>query len=170
MAVIRQHKRYSRPRKLFEKTRIEGENVLMNKYGLKNKKEIWKADSYIERIRVQAKKLITASQEKQEEFIARLAKLGMIKSNSKIDDVLALTKESLLERRLQTLTFKKGLAKTIKEARQLINHRHILLDNEIVTIPSRIVLLEEENKLKSKEKKKKEKQSIQEMSEKGEEK
>ena len=169
MAVRKQHKKYSRPRKLFEKIRIEGENVLMNKYGLKNKKEIWRADFYIGRIRVQAKKLITASQEKQEEFIARLAKLGLIKSTSKIDDVLALTKESLLERRLQTLVLKKGLAKTIKSARQLINHRHILLNNDIVTIPSRIVLLEEENNLKLKEKKKKEKQSIQEIAE-GEEK
>lgn len=156
MAVRKQHKKYSRPRKLFEKTRIKEENILLNKYGLKNKKEVWRAEFYIARIRRQAKKLIMASQSRQEEFIARLAKIGLIKPNSKIDDVLALTKENILERRLQTLVLRKGLSKTAKESRQFIVHRHVLMDGRIVTIPSQIILLNEEDSIKLKERKKKE--------------
>jgi len=151
MAVRKQHKRYSRPRKLFEKTRIKEENLLLKKYGLKNKKEIWKAEFYIHRIRKQAKELITAPQSKQEECLSRLIKIGLIKPNSKIDDVLALKKENILERRLQTLVLRKGLAKTARQARQLIVHRHTLLNDRIVTIPSQIISLGEENSIKLKE-------------------
>ena len=155
MAVRKQHKRYSRPRKLFEKTRIKEENGLLNQYGLKNKKEIWRADSYIDRIRRQAKDLIPQSAEKQQEFIQRLAKIGLIKPTEQLDDVLALSKEDILKRRLQTIVLRKGLAKTAREARQLISHRHVMLDDRIITIPSQIILVEEEKEVKLKEKKQK---------------
>jgi len=155
MAVRKQHKRYSRPRKLFEKTRIKEENIILQKYGLKNKKEIWRADSYIGRIRGQAKDLIPQSAEKQQEFIQRLAKIGLIKAGEQLDDVLALTKEDILERRIQTIVLRKGLAKTAKEARQLITHRHIILGDRIITIPSQIVAIDEEKEVKLKEKKQK---------------
>ncbi|MCX8194479.1 MAG: 30S ribosomal protein S4, partial [Candidatus Pacearchaeota archaeon] len=101
----RQHKKYSRPRQLFTKARIEEEKALVKKYGLKNRREIWRAESYINRIRAQAKKLIVQP-EQQEAFINRLAKLGLVRPTSTIDDILALTKEKLLERRLQTIVYK----------------------------------------------------------------
>ena len=145
----RAKKHYSRPKKPFDKARIEEEKQLMKKYGLKNKKEIWKAEYEINKIRAQAKKLILEP-EKQEQFFARLAKLGLIEKGATLDDVLALSKEKWLDRRLQTLVFAKGLAKTPREARQLIVHGHIMVDNRVVRYPSFIVPINLENKIKNK--------------------
>jgi small subunit ribosomal protein S4 len=167
----KQHKKYSRPKNLFDRTRITSDKEIMNKYGLKNKSEIWKAESRINRIRTEAKKLIIEP-EKQELFFRRLESMGLIKSkDATIDAVLSLTKENLLDRRLQTIVFKLGLAKTIKEARQLIGHRKIKTDH-IITIPSYIVRLDEENKisLAKKEKIKTEKTNLNEIKEQVEEK
>ncbi|MCX8193964.1 MAG: 30S ribosomal protein S4 [Candidatus Pacearchaeota archaeon] len=150
----RLHKRYKRPKHIFEKARIEEEKEILKKYGLKNMREIWKAETEINRIRNQAKKLILKP-ESQEEFFNRLIKIGLIKKGATIDDVLALTKEQLLERRLQTILFKKGLAKTIKEARQLITHKKVKIGENIVNIPSYIVKINEEDKISLIQKKEK---------------
>lgn len=157
-------KKYSRPLKPYNKKRIEEEAQIMEKYGLKNKREIWKADFFIGDIRDQAKKLIL-NPTNQEKLFNRLLKYGLIKQNAPIDDILDLTKEAILDRRLQTFIFKKGLAKTPKEARQLITHRKIKINDRIVTIPSYLVELDEENKIKLVEKKVKEvkKESLQEI-------
>ena len=61
----RKHKSYSRPKRPFDKARIEKEAEIKEEYGLKNKTEIWKADSRIKSIRERAKKLISAGHEKQ---------------------------------------------------------------------------------------------------------
>src|SRR3989344_9167280 len=143
---VRKRKKYSRPRRPFDKIRIEEENVLREKYGLKNKKEIWKADSAIGRIRNLAKHLITKSEEEKKAFIEKLQKKGF-KINS-IPDVLTLDKEDWLKRRLQTLVFSKGLTRTPKQARQLIIHKHVSIGDRIVNIPSYHVYLEEEPVIK----------------------
>lgn len=140
------HKKFKRPRQTFSKQRIEEEKKIIKNYGLKNMREIWKAETEINRIRNQAKQLILKP-EAQEAFFSRLAKMGLIKGSPNIDDILALTKEKLLERRLQTIVFKKGLAKTPNEARQLITHKKIRIGNKIVNIPSYIVKTAEENKI-----------------------
>jgi len=142
----RKRKLYSRPGKPFDKQRIEEENALIEKYGLKNKREIWKADSAISRIRNLAKKLITKSDKEKELFINRLKKSGF--EIESIADALALDKEDWLKRRLQTIVFKKGLTTTPKQARQLIVHRHVLVGEQIVNIPSYRVSLEEESLVK----------------------
>ena len=147
MAVRKQHKKFTSPRKLFDKARIDEENILLKNYGLKNKTEIWKADFSVNKVRSQAKDLITVSAEKQKEFLERLMAKGLVKKGAQIDDVLALTKEAILERRLQTVVFKKGIAKTAKAARQLITHRHVMVDGEIVTVPSYFVNLDNEHKI-----------------------
>ena len=114
---------------------------------LKNKREIWKADFAVNKIRNQAKLLITASSENQKEFIERLIAKGLAKKGAQIDDALALTKEAILDRRLQTIVLKRGITKTSKSARQLITHRHIMVNGEKVTIPSYFVNLSEEGKI-----------------------
>jgi len=158
MAIVhKQHKQYSRPRKLFEIARIAEENALVEKYGLKNKREIWKADALVSKLRKEAKKLITAQNDIQEIFISRLVEKGFIKKGSKIDDVLDLKKENILDRRFQTIVFRKGLAKTPKEARQMIVHRHVFLKDGIVNIPSHFINLKDESMIKLKVKSKKEK-------------
>jgi len=148
--IRKQKKTYSRPMRLFDKERIEEENKFMEKYGLKNKREIWKMEFAVNKIRNQAKSLITAKPEEQEAFIARLSKKGLAKSNAKIDDVLGMTKENFVERRLQTLVLKKAFAHTAKEARQFITHRKISVDGRIINIPSYPVTVEEEKKISMK--------------------
>jgi len=142
----RKQKKYSRPQRPFDKIRIEEENILKDKYGLKNKKEIWKADAAIGRIRNQAKKLITASEEEKQKFVEKLQKKGF--EIESIADALGLDKENWLKRRLQTVVYKKGLTNTAKQARQLIVHKHVNIGNQIVNKPSYQVSLEEESLVK----------------------
>ncbi|MBU1136579.1 MAG: 30S ribosomal protein S4 [Nanoarchaeota archaeon] len=145
MTWIRKKKRYSRPRKLFDKLRIDEEKELKKQYGLKNKKELWKAEASIERIRNQAKNLVTASKEKQDILFNKLNKMGF--KVEKTADVLDLKKEDWLKRRLQSMIVSKKLAK-LKEARQLIAHKHVTINGSIVNVPSYVVNVDEEDKIK----------------------
>jgi len=153
----RKHKTYSRPKRPFEKTRIIDEGKIKKDFGLKNKKEIWKAEAKINSIREKAKKLISANPEDQEIFFKKLQKIGL--NVNSIADVLALTKEDYLNKRLQTIISKK-FKLTIKTARQLITHKKVLIDGKVVNIPSYIVPVNLEEKITLKEKKKKLKEEI----------
>jgi len=144
--MIRKHKRFSRPKKPFDTERIKSENVLVTKYGLKNKREIWRAKAKLDIIRRQAKKLIHESEEEQRAFLEKLEKLGFKLENTV--DVLALTEEDILKRRLQSVVFQKNIATTSKGARQLITHKHIAIDGKIVNIPSHMVSKAEESMIK----------------------
>ncbi len=139
-------KKYSRPKRPFDKIRIEEENVIKEKYGLKNKKEIWKADAAIKKIRNQAKTLITKSDEEKELFVKKLQKKGFPVNN--LAEVLGLDKTNWLKRRLQTIVFNKKLAKTMKQARQFITHKKILIEDKITNKPSYQVSLEKEPSIK----------------------
>lgn len=149
----RRRKLFSRPRKLFDRTRMDEENVLVKKYGLKNKREIWKAKTKVSGFRRRAKSLIGQNMEAQRVFFDKLNKMGMNVTN--VSDVLALTEENLFERRLQTFLYKKKLANTVKQARQLIVHKNVLVDGAVVNIPSFLVTKDLENKITLKEKKEK---------------
>ena len=138
----RKQKKYSKPRNPFDRARIEEENGLREKYGLKNKKEIWKADAFIGRIRNLAKQLITKSEEEKKGFIQRLQKKGFQVEN--LADALGLNKEDWLKRRLQTIVFMKKITNTPKQARQFVTHKHVSIGDKIVNIPSYMVSLEEE--------------------------
>jgi len=138
----RKQKKYNRPKKLFDSARILEENALVNKYGLKNKREIWKANYAIDKIRNTAKKLITAPEEDKESFIKRLKAKGF--EAETIADVLGLDNEDYLKRRLESVVTSKGLAKTPKQARQFITHRHITINGNIIDAPSHITTLDDE--------------------------
>jgi small subunit ribosomal protein S4 len=141
----RKHKNYSRPKKAFDKVRILEEAEIIKEFGLKNKKEIWKAEAKVKIMREKAKNLISSSAENQKKLFEQLQKIGLnVKS---IADVLSLNKSDYLNRRLETVVFQKKLAPTIKTARQLIAHKKILVDGEVVSIPSYIVPVELENKI-----------------------
>ena len=141
----RKHKSYSRPKRPFDKARIEKEAKIKEEYGLKNKIEIWKADSQIKSIREKAKKLISAGHEKQKALFERLKKIGFRVDS--ISDVLSLEKEDYLNRRLQTIVFKRRLARSPKHARQMIVHKKILVDEKAISSPSYIVPVEFEEKI-----------------------
>ncbi len=83
----------------------------------------------------------------ESELLAQLKKKGILQETAVLDNVLDLTIEDILERRLQTIIFRKGLARTTFQARQLVTHGHISIDNRRVTIPGYIVLKEEESKI-----------------------
>ena len=144
----RKHKIYSRPKRPYDKARIEEENVIRKKYGLKNKKEIWKADAKVKIMRQKAKKLIKATAEEQKALFQRLQKIGL--KVSSISDVLGLDKTDYLERRLQTVVVKKNLAPTVKTARQMITHKKILVNGAVVNSPSFVVPILLENKIEIK--------------------
>ena len=149
--IKRKRKLFNRPKKPFDRTRMDEENVLVKRYGLKNKREIWKAKTAVSKLRRRAKTLIGADMEEQQSFFDKLNKIGM--KITDVSDVLALTEENLFERRLQSVLFKKKMANTVKGARQLIVHKNVLVDGKCVNIPSFVVTKVLEDKITLKERK-----------------
>jgi len=139
----RKHKKYSRPKKPYDAVTIKEENALITKYGLKNRREVWKANYAIGRIRNLAKELITAEENDKQKFIERQKAKGL--DVNSIADILALNKEDYLKRRLQSIVVKKGFAKTPKQARQLIIHKHIYLNENVIDSPAHLTTIKEED-------------------------
>ncbi len=144
--MIRKGNKYSKPRKAYEASRIKEENALLEKYGLKNKKEIWKAIAKVSYFRKRAMSLAKSSSEEQEVLFGKLRGLGL-KVNS-IADVLALTTENLLQRRLPTIVHKLGYAPTVRAARQMVAHKRVSIEGKIVNTPGYLVYVSEENQIK----------------------
>jgi small subunit ribosomal protein S9e len=150
MTVVRQNsKTYKVPRRPWVKARLDQEVQLAGKYGLKNKREIYRVAYALARIRKAARELLTLepSDERRKfegnAIIRRLIRVGVLdKSKNKLDYVLGLQLEDFLERRLQTQVFKLGLAKSIHHARVLIRQRHICVGKQLVDIPSFMVRLD----------------------------
>lgn len=147
----RQRKKYSRPLHPWDKTRMDAEDALLKKYGLRRKKEIWKMAAVLRGWRRQARRLLALSGRQAEletrQLLERLRKFGLVGENATLDDVLSLTLEDLLERRLQTVLFRKGMARTPRQARQLIVHGHVSIGGQKVRVPSYLVSTEEEEKV-----------------------
>ncbi|MFQ5800213.1 MAG: 30S ribosomal protein S4 [Candidatus Hydrothermarchaeales archaeon] len=141
-------KKYSAPKHPWRAERIEEEKEIERVYGLKNKREIWKAHAHLRAIRRQARRLLalkTAQAEVEKaQLMSRLVRVGLLKADAGIDDILALKTTDILERRLQTIVYKTGLASTINYARQLITHGHVKIEGRKVTTPSYLVRVEEE--------------------------
>jgi len=142
-------KQWKPPRKIWDKARMIEEYKLMGRYGLKNKKEIWKARTELRRIRKIARELLASHsadrEQRIQELLGRLKRLGLLGESADLDSVLSLTVEALLERRLQTIVFRKGFAVSPKQARQLIVHGHIYIGNRRVTCPGYLVRKDEED-------------------------
>ncbi|MEW5936556.1 MAG: 30S ribosomal protein S4 [Candidatus Thermoplasmatota archaeon] len=146
-------RKYERPQHPWEGERIKRENELLKKFGLKNKKELWKGESMLRSFRARARMLqakvrlgeLQATKE-MKEMIDRLMRFGMLNpGQSTLDDVLALDIETVLSRRLQTIAYLKGLSYSPKQARQFIVHGHISVKDRKVTIPGYLVKKEEED-------------------------
>ena len=155
----RKRKKFRWPKKMYDKVRVSEENRLLTKYGLKNKREIWKAEAKIKYFRARAKNLITASEEEQKNFFDNLNKVGLGVGN--IADVLALNKEDLLKRRLQSIIMKKKIANTPKQARQMITHKIVKIRGGVVNVPSYLVKIEEEKFISLREKNRESKIKVQ---------
>lgn len=150
--IKRQRKKYQTPLHPWRRDRLEKEKILKVSYGTKNKTELYIMDSELRGFKKQIKNLVSstsaqAEKEKQQLF-QKLVKLGLISPDqTNSDAVLGLDTKDIMERRLQTVVVKKGLAKTLKQSRQMITHGHITVNNKKITSPSYLVPVESENKI-----------------------
>ncbi len=144
-------KKYSRPRRPWNKAMLDTERKIKETYGLKNKKELRIAEELLKNKRQNARKLLALELERrikrEKELMDSLVKIGLVKNNASLDDILGLKIDEILERRLQTIVWRKGLANTPKQARQFIVHGHIAINGKKVNGPAYIVKSEEENKI-----------------------
>ena len=118
-------------------------------FGLRTKRELWKAHTELSRVRQQARSLLSLRQEVRAEkepiLMKSLARIGLVSGEATLDDVLNLNAKDLLSRRLQTIVSKTLGFKTPYQARQAVIHGHIMIGDRKVDIPSYIVTVEEEN-------------------------
>lgn len=152
----KKRKSYETPKHPWQEARMATEVQLEKAYGLRNKREVWKAASMLRMYRSEARKLLATAAESQEggleghlqteseEILSKLIRYGIIKPDSNIDDILSLKTENILERRLQTQVLRLGLARTIIQSRQFITHGHIAMNGRKVTIPGMLVSKEDE--------------------------
>jgi small subunit ribosomal protein S4 len=147
----KKHKSYSTPKRPYETVALMDDLRLIGAYGLRNKRELWKAHSELSKIRGRARDLLSLETEergdKERQIIRKLAQRGMVMETSRIEDVLTLTVEDMLERRLQTYVYRRGMANSLYQARQLITHGHIAVGDRKVTSPSYNVKVEDEETL-----------------------
>ena len=143
---------YETPNHPYQGERIAEEAGLTGKYGLKNKEELWRAQSELRDYRREARRLLGDAQgdteaagEAGSEFMGRLKRIGVLDDTDSLDDVLTLDETDVLERRLQTVVYRQGLASTAQQARQFIVHGHVTVDGARVTRPSKKVETSEED-------------------------
>jgi small subunit ribosomal protein S4 len=139
-------KKYERPKAMWDRLRIDREHELKSRYGLKNLRELWKATTEVGRIRRNVREVLSgrAQEHVGTDIISRLASYGIVNKDAKLDDLLGLAPEAILNRRLQSLVLKKGLAKSTGQSRQLIAHGFIAIDGRRVRSPSYLVKTNEE--------------------------
>ncbi len=146
-APKRNRKKYEKPNDIRNMERIKSDHALVEQYGLKNLKELWKVQTEISRLRRNVREMLSGNEKYKSmegAMMARLKRLGIASDATTLDNLLDLNEQSLLERRLQTLVFKNGLARSLKQARQLIVHGYIAINGKRVNRPGYLVDTSEE--------------------------
>jgi len=142
MALGQNTKSYETPNHPFQGERISEESGLIDRYGLHNKEELWRAQSELRSFRREARNILGQRAQgdveaaEGSEFVSRLKRLGILDDGDELDDVLLLEVTDVLERRLQTVAYRKGLAQTPQQARQFVVHGHVTVDGQRVQAPS----------------------------------
>ena len=139
------------PRMIWTTDQLNAELYIMGSYGLRNKRELWKAQTEVARIRNQARALLSIStevrREKETRLLNFLNRLGLAKEGATLDDILNLKAEDLLERRLQTIVMTKMGTKSPYQARQIVKHNHVSIGNRKVNLPGYLVRTDEESQI-----------------------
>ena len=142
---------WQKPKRPLNYDLIMDELKTLGTFGLKTKRELWKTQTELSRVRLQARSLLALRQDERKRkepiLMQSLSKIGLVSEDSTLDDVLNLQVTDLLSRRLQTIAQRKLYFKTPYQARQAIVHGHIMIGDSVVTIPSYIVKTEEETKI-----------------------
>ncbi|MFA4946690.1 MAG: 30S ribosomal protein S4 [Candidatus Micrarchaeia archaeon] len=144
----KKRKTYEKPKRLWDAKRISDEKALREEYGLKNARELWKAQTILRKLRREARRLLAKkggdAEKRSTQLLKRVQGLFVSKPGVTIDDVLSLESRDILERRLQTVVIRKGFALTPSQARQFITHGHIGVNGKRVSAPSYAVKFVEE--------------------------
>lgn len=145
-------KKYETPGHPWRADVLAEELKLLGEYGLRNKRELWRTASVLRRVRAQARALFSVTGERkrqqEEKLIGKLNRMGILPEGAVLDDVLRLTVRDFLERRLQTMVYRLGLARTLYQARQFIVHGHVFVGERKVRSPSYHVMRGEEDKIR----------------------
>lgn len=145
-------KQYETPNEGWNEERINREDTLIEDYGLKNKREVYKAQSHLRSLRREARSLVASEDETQrEELIQKANSLGLIKSDAGLEEILSLNVTNILDRRLQSAVNRRGYADTANEARQKVVHGHVYVDGKKVNVPGYLLTQEEEKKVELRE-------------------
>jgi small subunit ribosomal protein S4 len=150
MALGQNTKSYETPNHPYQGERISEETSLLDRYGLQNKEELWRAQSELRGFRREARDILAqqaqgdVDAEEGAEFVSHLQRIGVLDDGDELDDVLLLDVTDVLERRLQTVAYRKGLANTPQQARQFVTHGHVTVDGRRVQAPSYKVEVAEE--------------------------
>jgi len=136
----------------FEKERLDSELEIIGRYGLKNKREVWRVQLTLAKMRKAARELLTLEEKdprrlfEGEALMRRCFRFGLLsEAENKLDYVLGLTPAKFMERRLQTIILRNNFeARSIHHARVLIRHRHIRVGKQLVNIPSFLVRVDRE--------------------------
>jgi len=148
----KQRKKYETPRHPWRRAQIQDELKLIGDYGLRNKRELWRYKTEISRIRGMVRSLLAKPEETrsktERDILLSLKRLGILSEDATLDNVLDLNVTNLLERRLQTVVARSGMAKSMHHARQLISHGHISIGGRFVTVPGYPVRREEQPEIR----------------------
>jgi small subunit ribosomal protein S4 len=144
-------KSFETPRHPWRKDQLEEELHLVGDYGLRNKRELRRHETDLSQIRGIARTLLGAEEQQRAKlerpYLASLARQGILPESAAVDNILDLNVKDLMERRLQTIVYRSGLAKSIYQARQFVIHGHISVAGNIVTVPSYVVRRDQESRI-----------------------
>jgi small subunit ribosomal protein S4 len=147
----KKHKLFTTPKRPYDVASLEEELRLVGTYGLRNKRELWRKHTELSTYRRRAREMLSIDPveraEEQRVLLGKLHRLGLVPENGTLEDVLTLNVQAFLERRLQTMIYRRGMAKSLFQARQLITHGHVVIDGKKVKAPGYNVSLADEESL-----------------------